>query len=788
MSEYDYIVEEFNREVKLDKDKLIQIINEYRNKGTVDLYLEFKSLWPENTREDIENIKPEDIPNTIIIPTYYLQSPKDKITDLPSKHYALNEIILQDAQMERDNNKNKMKQAYKNHDMDNYKRFNAMQLGLKVISNSFYGASGNKTFAHYDPDVAGTITWAARQCIRLLTDSLLSTEFYVDDEFINDDENIARFEILNKLGFIKMEKINDYSKITRRNTIRRLFDDFYNLRENENIYKISKPRCEVVYQDTDSNYFECSAVQSYYLGINPHDKENTEFKCSPEIIYQMMNTMICLDLYICSIVDLIIGRKPVGLGFEGSFVVCRYLNRKKKYYGIKAADDDGNVFPYKLCLDAYNKDGKLRFDFDMYWKPGKQLIPQSNGEYVLLNNDVLLNKVINFLDYINSMNVKVTGVDLTRRDQYKFILYYHVMVLRTDLRICKYNKDTLEWEGINLNQSLTEVVDDIIEQFRDVIMKFKLIANLQSDELPNPCFRIEHFTKNQRYQPSESKNNVYHLIQRYIEEGKNNYIPDIGERVFYVVLNTDEGDELIKKGVKKSLKIKDAMISLNELFDIVKTEYPEDEFDKNVGQLKLTYDEYINAVCISKLYHKHYLTALASALALYLFGEKFPDVAEQIDKNEVDDESEIVTKYQKKIANEIVERYYPSTKIKKITHMTTVKLTKRELSNKDKTLISLFNTTFKKYPDYNEKNRIKYLNTSKSFLEQVEKQLSDLLLVRSIVLHDKFSLQSFDDVNQKHIYEKYNRGEIDLDTMIKNYNDKKMNLLKIIQLIEYNEL
>ena len=32
-----------------------------------------------------------------------------------------------------------------------------------------------------------------------------------------------------------------------------------------------------------------------------------------------------------------------GKGFESLFAICRYLNRTKKYYGVKAANDDGNV-------------------------------------------------------------------------------------------------------------------------------------------------------------------------------------------------------------------------------------------------------------------------------------------------------------------------------------------------------------------------------------------------------------------------------------------------------------
>ena len=81
----------------------------------------------------------------------------------------------------------------------------------------------------------------------------------------------------------------------------------------------------------------------------------------------------------------IIDRNPMGSGFDDSFTVFRYLNRKKKYYGVKAETEDAE------CL---------------------------------MSDDDLSRKRVNNLDYIDDIGKKVTGVDLTRHHQYKFVSYY----------------------------------------------------------------------------------------------------------------------------------------------------------------------------------------------------------------------------------------------------------------------------------------------------------------------------------------------------------------------------
>ena len=375
--DYDFIVEEFKAEFKLDVKRLKEIWTEYKVHPSVTLAREWYHLYPEFDEvygceiDEVDFSAIERNP-TALKRVYYLQSPKDKNTR-PIYHYSLEEMMLSDLQDERNKNKKLMAEARKNHDMDGFKRFNAMQNALKVIMNSTYGASANDKFAHYDPDVAAAITWASRQCILQLTEGLEGTVDYVDKEFLEDKyvkENMKGFEEVNML---KIEKVTDYSTINRRQSLRRIFTDIYEVDRSREIYKITKAPCELVYQDTDSNYFECHAVQKHFLGCAPWSpdpamSDESEFRCSPEILYNAMKAMVALDNFLCALVVKIIDRIPIGLGFEGSFLVCRYLNRKKKYYGIKAADDDGNVFDYRLAPEAYDAANKLISDYTRFWK------------------------------------------------------------------------------------------------------------------------------------------------------------------------------------------------------------------------------------------------------------------------------------------------------------------------------------------------------------------------------------------------------------------------------------
>lgn len=788
--DYDYIVEEFMAEVKINKKKLKQVIEDYKVNPSVYLRRKFDKYWPENEIEDISTCNIDDVPNTVFKRTYYRQSEKDEDT-IPIKHYSLQEIILTRLQQDRNANKKLMAEAHARHDIDNEKRFNALQLALKVISNSFYGASDNKVFAHYDSNVAGSITWAARNCIGQLTSGIECEDLYIDKKMYEDNYIQERIEKLKKIGALSVEKVKDedYGKIQRRNGLRRLFNDIYEIRRDIDIYRIHKAPGVLVYQDTDSNYFIVPKIIHYYLG-DPMDPES--FHASPELLRKLMLSSVDMNELLGQIIVKIIDRKPVGLGFEGSFVICRYLNRKKKYYGVKAADDDGNVFTDKLIIfeidedgnkaerllpGAYNEDGTLTLDFDKLWKPKEKLVPQSNGYFINIDDNKLLKERGNYLDNIQSFGVKVTGVDLTRRDKYKFINYYHTKVLQRDLMICKYDYKTKQWVGIPLNEPLVDLIYGFIDEFKECMQRFQMIANFKTDELPSPCFQIDDFSKNDRNDPG-SGNATRAIIERYnriISQLKSNtdiddetrdslitrytnYIPYIGDRLFYVICTSEEAEKNIQKGIKKTPANKDLSRSMAELADDIEDECGGNSrqyFERRVGELNLTYEDWLNAKKISKLYMKHYLRALGQSMSLYLLGELFPQEAAALNNGEVSDVDKLVTNLTKKIGDMIVNRYYPGARDVKTTERIQ-KVDIKTLSSSN--AVGLFNELFPKAV-FSEARVSKYKTQIKNLIDKTEAQLQIAVELKEMMRYDRFSIPQHMTKAQAAAYQKFNTFE-----------------------------
>lgn len=706
--EYDYLVEQFNAEFKLDVKRLSEIRNEYitmsydrtMNESKMDLLQrEWNVLYPEYT-DPIDEMADDYFDNhkTVELPCYFLQSPKDKDTN-PIVHYSLQEIMLAKLQAERDKNKGFMKAAFKAGDVDNGKRFNALQNALKVNMNSTYGASGNANFAHYDPVIAAAVTWCSRKCIGQLTETLECDYAYVDKEFLEDEYIKKQMEGFEQCNLIKIRRAtpDEIANMPRRRALRRLYTDSYQIDKTKEIYRIEKSTCQVVYQDTDSNYFECPDVQRYYLGCwspdpNVSNEEyNRTFRASPDLLYDMLSTMVCLDNFLCQLTVRIIDRRPIGLGFEGSFYVCRYQNRKKKYYGLKAADDDGNVYPPLKVPEAYDEDGILKADYDEYWKPKETCTPMSDGTFVQIDRKKIIHEHLNYLDYINGMGVKVTGVSLTRRDIYRFINFYHLEVLREDLRICRFDKETREWHGISLRTSIQDVVRRVMENFRQTYVQFMKVANFESDQLPVNDFRIDDFCKNA---PNNGKDNAAKsMIARYekriaeidaeIEELEakgdqpkriealraerikfEGYIPSPGSRLFYVIVSSQKAEDAVMRGVKGTVDLADLRVSLAELDDIVVNQMGFDEIQFELGRtargLNIEYSEWLNAKKISMLYLKHYVISLAKALVLYQLGDAYPDIGRLLDSGTLTDaeKSELVSKYQDKMADELVSLYF----------------------------------------------------------------------------------------------------------------------------------
>ena len=651
--DYDYIVESFYCEYKLDVKELKSIQAQFRVSSNPieqqSLINQFHELYPEYTSDEIGIAH---IPETVIKKAYFVQSPKGE-DGLPTIHYSLKEKMLSDFRATRSRVKKEMEHCAEIGDKVGEVRFNAKQLAIKVVCNSEYGASNNEYFAHYDPDVAAAVTFASRRHIKFLTDSLESSELFVDEKFLND--NKSQIENLSNIECLSIKPLDDTSHLfnQRRRTLRRIFDDSYNIISPQ-VYKIEIKPSTVCYQDTDSNYYKNDYIADYYT------KMKDGYVCSPEIIDECMHSMLAHNELLANFAKAGIQRRPYGLGFEGAFIICRYLNRKKKYYGIKWGDDAELRLGYKLAPEAYDKDGVLIADYSPYWKPKKTVIPQPNGEYIYLDTHKLLDEGVNYLDYIKSQDVKCTGVDLARRDQYKFINFFHMMVLQKDLRLMKYLGDD-EWSVFKKDEPMKDVIDNIIETFRLIIDTYTSIASLKTDKQPEINFKILDFSKNGAYRLNK-QNAVSTIVRRLRNENKEKYIPTIGERMSYITILDEKTKQERLMGKVASGNLAERSYVVEELLDELREKYPEDETMKKIEEanLTLTYDEYLNAKAICMLDMRYYLECLCKSMALYILGDIYPEVVKEIDDGLMDPKTagERISKLQADIAKAYVKTYF----------------------------------------------------------------------------------------------------------------------------------
>ena len=206
--DYDYIIESMYSEYKLDVKELKNIQGRCLNaEGDVldELVKDFNALYPEcNATKD--NIQTISIPDTVFKKVHFVQSPKAK-DGLPAVHISLKEKLLSDFRANRSKVKKLLAAAEKAHDTVAATRYNAKQLAIKVVCNSEYGASNNSTFAHYDPDVAGAVTFASRSLIYFLTTNLEHNMLVVDKDFI--DGNSKQLGKLAGIGCLNIEVFNE---------------------------------------------------------------------------------------------------------------------------------------------------------------------------------------------------------------------------------------------------------------------------------------------------------------------------------------------------------------------------------------------------------------------------------------------------------------------------------------------------------------------------------------------------------------------------------------------------
>lgn len=755
-SSEEYIVEQFFCEFKLDISeikKCIKVINNTDDDDEkISVFNKLKELYPEGI-SDIENVPSEEqIPESVIKPIYCIQSPKDSITDKPLIHRSLKEIMLSDLRALRNSVKKELSNAEKEGNELEVIRFNAKQLAIKVVCNAEYGANGSKFFAYYDPIIAGSVTYASRMLIHFLSHVIESNVLYVDLEFLK--KNKSKLDLLIKYKVIYIEKFNDRIP-PRALSLRRLFDKYYNFIAGNNTYKVIIKPSTVIYQDTDSNYY----INDYIKELFPNR--------TPENINETMNIMKSHNDIMGAFAGATIGRFPIALGFEAAKIISRYFNVKKKYYGIEWNEymlsklPDNNAYVNDILIPEYNK----------YWKAGISTLPEESGSYIYIDSEKLLNKRGDYLDYAHKQNLKVTGIDITRRDQYKFINFAHLQLIQNDMRLIKYI-DNNNWENIE-QKSLEEVINYVLDSFKNQIntiknITYNMLNNINSYtwNLPNNMFKIDDYSKQVAYKPNKNNaimQSMINRIQERIQNGDNIEMPKVFQRLNYVIVLTSKSKDLQDSGKNDDGKISEKAFMVDELRKICEEEIPFNKYNDLEFHDKYSYEQFIELLMISKLDFKHYMKSLCSSMANYALEYLDPEALKAYDDSSLTSEAKknIITKSTDKITKLLLSKYFTAGKNANISTTAFVndnkkiinKMNKYNNMQKYEELCKIIPSASGKTIEEIHKNKSVYMNGINNRLREYESNMNDLKIISKHIITNHFTdFQSSNSI----LLDKYN--------------------------------
>ena len=569
-------IEEFFTEYKLNPNKIKKLVEAYNTmkderaqRVILDKYE--REIRPLNIPiNQVLNVK---LPLTVIQSLYFCQSPKDTKTLLPTIHYSLKEKMLSDFREKRNDVKKAMAKTC---DKTVKIQLSAKEKAIKVVMNSEYGQTGSNLFAHYDSDIGAAVTYASRHSIAELTSCLYTKHFYVDND-IADNENLAKliekgiasvsktryepnwelcfegtqrtkeeqnfiqtnwngtndliyietkpnqFEVVKeyRLG-VKVFSELDYNLPPRRLTT---FDTYYELVKDphKEINIITIKPSDLVYQDTDSNYYTNDSIVGIYNELNP------------TIVNDIMNLLLCHNRFFGVLIKSIIHRPPIGVGFEGAFIVARYLNKKKKYYGKKWLEEGMKdyVEVVKDNLDSWDIDNKInpievikredgkyivkyRYPFpqqvniDALLDSGEGCkhwiasctIPFSDGTFMRIPKDI----DGDFIDLLMSYGIKCTGVDIARRDQFKFININNLEMIKNDLQ---YLQGKIAGPIETQKFKLEDVVSKLLDDFYQIFMKQDRVPEYMIDK-----YKLELFCRAKTYNKSK-QTEIKEIMRKY---------------------------------------------------------------------------------------------------------------------------------------------------------------------------------------------------------------------------------------------------------------------------------
>lgn len=643
-----------------------------------------------------------------------------------------------------------MGEAIKNHNEFDTIRFNSKQLAIKIVCNSTYGASGSRFYAYYDPDIGASITWAAREMIHDLTYVLESNRIYVDKAFI--EENAKQYDVLMKYGLLTVSMpdiTNDDDKPDNiiALSLRRLFDDHWNVIDYNSIIRLDMKPAKIIYQDTDSNYYVIRYLQDYFKD-----------RYDPESINECMHLMKKHNEFFQKFMFYSIFRAPIGLGFEAAKIVARYFNVKKRYYGIEWNPDMESFLPE----EAYDN-GILSKDYNKYWQPGKTTLPREDGTYIDVNSHELLDNNTDFVSYMHHQNLSVTGMPLTRRDSYRFANFLNLEVYKNDLMLSRYIGDN-NWKTC-LKDSLEEVIHSVINSFK---YQINYIENMVSDGLNNiereyvlpvPFFRLKDYSQQAQYKPDKHNEIMDNIRERYARNGRKPI--EIFERVNFVAINTKLVKELAESGKADIGKVADFAYTIDELIDDYNKLILLEDYNKLYISKSIKYETFIELYIISNLCYRHYMKALCQTLAPFALEYLKHDELIYIRENifDRDDRKKRIAKATEDSAKELLRVYFTYGKdtfkefdnIKK-EWAKQYKITSniKKTSQNQMRLLAEIHDIFPKYAHHNDPNVFK--TSLMDLMGRCESQINIIDSALKIYYTNRFNTPSFKNNAVRKIY------------------------------------
>ena len=353
-----------------------------------------------------------------------------------------------------------------------------------------------------------------------LTTLTFKTDKYSIIDFILPPRRLTTHDVYSKLRIdIEKQLIDkgiDTSDMTK--YINEPFIDIYNSLKLPEVYLLTMPPSSVVYQDTDSNYYTNETFSGYIETQNP---ETTLEIMEVMIIHNKFLSKIIPDIIKrppigvgfegAFTVARYLNKKKKYYGKQWDENMRDWIEIKRTKEYLKDSEllnyelehivelpppkpnpkKPGEMIKYKqspndhgMILNKYSSISEIK-QSEFYVRYDYKHLPNDYEDYLIgLSGDKGRNYLCkystipfkdgsymkfelsdavkhNLLDFVHYFGIKCTGVDLARRDQFKFVNFNHLLTFKDDLR---YTPDT--------NLDTPNLVN--LKQTKGTIEKFKL--------------------------------------------------------------------------------------------------------------------------------------------------------------------------------------------------------------------------------------------------------------------------------------------------------------------------